>query len=111
MNGMMEYKDYIGSAEFSADDDIFFGKVQGIRALISYEGSTVAELTADFHAAVDDYLAMCASEGRKPEKGYAGTLSVCISPELHRKAALAAFSEKMTLDRFVERSIERAVER
>ncbi len=109
MNSTMEYKGYIGSAEFSAEDGVFFGKVQGVRALISYEGTTVAELVTDFHSAVDDYLEVCAAEGKEPEKGYKGTFNVRISPELHRKAAIAALSEQMTLNRFVERSIEQAV--
>ena len=44
MNNTMEYKGYIGSVEFSSKDIILYGKVQGIRALISYEGSTAKEL-------------------------------------------------------------------
>ncbi len=105
----MEYKGYTGSAEFSAEDQVFFGKVQGVRALISYEGSTVTELTEDFHAAVDAYLELCAAGGKEPEKSYKGTFNVRISPELHRQAANAALSQQMTLNRFVERSIEWAV--
>ena len=49
MKNLMEYKGYVGSVEFSAADELFFGKVQGIRALISYEGTTAAELVSDFH--------------------------------------------------------------
>lgn len=52
----MQYKGYVGSVEFSEADGLFFGKVLGIRALISYEGTNAAELVADFHGAVDDYL-------------------------------------------------------
>lgn len=111
MNGMMEYKGYVGSAEFSAEDGVFFGKVQGVGTLISYEGTSVDQLTEDFHSAVDDYLDVCAAEGKKPEKGYRGTFNIHISPELHRKAAIAALSEQITLNRFVERSIEQAVNR
>ena len=40
MRNTMEYKDYVGSVEFSEKDGVFFGKVMGIRALISYEGTT-----------------------------------------------------------------------
>ena len=58
----MKYKGYIGSVEFSESDGIFFGKVQGIRSLISYEGTNVAELISDFHGAVDDYLAFCTED-------------------------------------------------
>ena len=57
MNNTMEYKGYIGSVEFSEVDGVFFGKVQGIRSLISYEGTTARELVDDFHSAVEDYLA------------------------------------------------------
>ena len=53
----MEYKGYTGSVEFSEKDGVFYGKVQGIRSLVSYEGTTAAELVSDFHASVDDYLA------------------------------------------------------
>ncbi len=61
MSNTMEYKGYVGSVEFSEEDGVFFGKVMGLRALLSYEGSTAAELVADFHAAVDDYIALCAA--------------------------------------------------
>ena len=66
----MEYKGYVGSIEFSERDGVFFGKVQGIRSLISYEGTNASELIADFHGAVDDYLAFCKEEGHAPETAY-----------------------------------------
>ena len=56
MNKTFQYKGYVGSVEFSEEDDNFYGKVLGIRSLISYEGESVTELLADFHDAVDDYL-------------------------------------------------------
>ena len=40
MSNVIEYKGYVGSIEFSEEDCIFFGKVQGIRSLISYEGES-----------------------------------------------------------------------
>ena len=68
MNNTIEYKDYIGSIELSEEDGVFFGKVIGIRSLISYEGENVSELISDFHSSVDAYLDLCKSEGREPEK-------------------------------------------
>ena len=38
MSNTIEYKGYIGNIEFSEIDKVFYGKVQGIRSLISYEG-------------------------------------------------------------------------
>ena len=54
MNNTVMYKGYVGSVDFSADDQLLFGKVQGIRSLISYEGKSVGELIEDFHEAVDE---------------------------------------------------------
>ena len=56
MNNTMEYIGYVGSVEFSEEDALFFGKVLGVRALISYEGENARDLVEDFHSAVDDYL-------------------------------------------------------
>jgi len=70
MNNTMQYKDYLGSVEFSEEGGLFYGKVLGIRSLVSYEGRTATELVKDFHGAVNDYLALCKLEGREPEKAY-----------------------------------------
>ena len=109
MNNTMKYKGYVGSVEFSEEDALFFGKVLGVRALISYEGENARDLVEDFHSAVDDYLELCAAEGVEPEKAYKGSFNVRISPELHKKAAIAAMAKQISLNRFVEESTVRAV--
>ena len=40
----MVYKGYVGSVEFSETDNVFYGKVQNVSGLISYEGKTKEEL-------------------------------------------------------------------
>lgn len=109
MNNTVEYKGYIGSVEFSEEDALFYGKVLGIRALISYEGENAADLIADFHGAVDDYLELCAQSGTEPEKAYKGSFNVRISPELHKQAVIAAMSHNMSLNSFVETSLQQAL--
>lgn len=110
MSNTMEYKGYIGSVEFSEEDACFFGKVMGIRALISYEGTNAKELIEDFHSAVDDYLALCDAQGTAPEKAYKGSFNVRISPELHKQAVIYASAHQMTLNGFVESSMRQALE-
>lgn len=107
MKNLIEYKGYFGSVEFSSEDEVFFGKVQGIRSLISYEGTTASELTKDFHEAVDDYLALCKSENKEPEKAYKGSFNIRISPELHKKIAIYAIEHGMSLNNLVENSIQK----
>lgn len=107
MSSTMEYKGYLGSVEFSEKDKVFFGKAMGIRALISYEGTTAQELIDDFHNAIDDYLALCSEEGIQPEIAYKGSFNVRISPELHRQAVIFATSRQMSLNNFVETAIRK----
>ena len=59
MKDMMKYKGYLGSVHFSDEDNLFYGKLEFIRALVSYEGTDVKTLRRAFEAAVDDYLQMC----------------------------------------------------
>ncbi len=105
----MEYKGYVGSVEYSEDDGLLYGKVQGIRSLLSYEGNSVAELKEDFHEVVDAYLDDCKEEGIQPEIPYDGKIEIQITPELHKKIADAASSKQMSLDSYIEDIIEEVV--
>lgn len=67
--GYLKYKGYTGSVEFSEEENCLFGKVQGLYGtLISYEGSSIDEIKADFQDAVDVYLESCRERGIEPEK-------------------------------------------
>ncbi|MCI8768092.1 MAG: type II toxin-antitoxin system HicB family antitoxin [Ruminococcus sp.] len=109
MNNTFEYRGYIGTIEFSEEDALFFGKVMGIRSLISYEGKNANELISDFHSAVDDYLSVCEAEGREPEKAYKGSFNIRISPELHKQLVVCATSRQMSLNSFVENALRKSV--
>lgn len=106
---IMEYKGYTGTVEFSAENNILFGKVIGINGLVSYEGESVSELRRDFEEAVDDYLEMCRENGTEPQKCYKGSFNVRISPELHRTLAVFATSNNMTLNSVVEQALKKFV--
>ena len=68
------------------------------KALVSYEGKTVAELDAAFREAVDDDLATCQALGQVPEKPCKGSFNVRVGHDLHLAAALAANRKKVTLN-------------
>lgn len=107
MNNIIQYKNYIGSVEFSETDCLLYGKVQGIQSLISYEGTTAKELIDDFHGAVDDYLALCAEEGTEPETPYKGSLNVRFKKsDTHRRAAIYAMTHDQSLNSFIDDCVE-----
>jgi predicted HicB family RNase H-like nuclease len=40
VNNILTYKGFIGSVNYSADDHVFFGKIEGINDLVTFEGTT-----------------------------------------------------------------------
>jgi predicted HicB family RNase H-like nuclease len=106
MKDTMSYKGYTGSVHYSDDDRVFFGKVEYIRSLVSYEGTDVDSLRQAFEEAVDDYLALCQQEGRTPEQPFSGTFNVRTGSDLHRRAALLAKAQGTTLNRVVSEALQ-----
>jgi predicted HicB family RNase H-like nuclease len=110
MNNILIYKEFIGSVNYSADDHIFFGKIEGITDLVTFEGTSVDELENAFQEMVNLHIEDCKREGKPVEKSYKGSFNVRISQELHKKAAQAASVKGITLNQLVKRAISREVE-
>jgi predicted HicB family RNase H-like nuclease len=70
MKNHLEYKGYSGSVDFNATDNILFGKIVGISDTVTFEGSSIKELTEAFHEAVDDYLDTCKELGKTAERKF-----------------------------------------
>jgi len=102
----LEYKDFIGSVHFSTEDDIFFGKIEGLPDLVLFEGSTVKELKQSFEEAVNDYIEVCKELHKPVMKTLKGSFNVRINPELHRKAYNASLIKGISLNQFVQAAIE-----
>ena len=103
---MMNYKGYIGQVEYDDEQHIFSGSVINTRDVITFQGETVRELEKAFRDSVDDYLTWCREDGVEPEKPYSGKFNVRFDPSIHQRAAIAAKREGVSLNRFVERSVE-----
>lgn len=110
MKDMMQYNVYFGSVHYSDDDAIFHGKLEFIRALVSYEGRSVKELRKAFEEAVDDYLSYCREQAIEPEQPFKGSFNVRIGRDLHRRAAIAAKNEGVSLNSYIARALQRATE-
>jgi len=74
MIDMMEYKGYYGSVHYSDEDRCFYGKIEHIRGLVSYEGHDVDSIKEAFEEGVDDYLATCKAKNIIPDKSFKGLL-------------------------------------
>jgi predicted HicB family RNase H-like nuclease len=50
----MTYKGYTARVEYDERNNIFAGRILGIRSIISFNGETVARLRAEFELVVED---------------------------------------------------------
>lgn len=50
------YKGICAFAKYHEEDSIYHGKIEGVSDLVTFGGHTLAEVTADFKDAVNDYL-------------------------------------------------------
>lgn len=101
MKNTMTYKGYAARVEFDADDRVFFGRLAGIKDIITFHGETVDELETAFKEAVDDYLKTCVQLGEKPNKPYSGKLTLRIPPSVHAAIATEAEISGKSLNKWV----------
>lgn len=109
MKNTLNYKGYSGTVEFSADDEILYGKIVGIRDVVTFEADTVAKLKKAFKEAVKDYIETCQRLGKDADKEYKGSFNVRIKPRIHRLAAVRSAALKISLNQLVEKALEKEV--
>lgn len=110
MKDVMEYKGYVGSVHYSGEDEVFHGRLQGIRDLVTYEGTDVVSLKKSFRSAVDDYLHTCKELGKPADTPFKGSFNVRVGEELHKRAALVAAERKVKLNTVVRDALEEYLE-
>jgi predicted HicB family RNase H-like nuclease len=106
----MTYQGYTARIEFDERDNIFVGRVLGLRSIISFYGETVKQLRSEFKSAVDDYLADCEEQRVSPEKPASGKLLLRVPPEVHSRALVKAQASGKSLNQWATEALERAVE-
>jgi predicted HicB family RNase H-like nuclease len=111
MKNILTYKGFIGTVNFNSEDRLFYGKIEGINDLITFEGTTVDELESAFKYMVDQHIADCKTEGKPAEKSYKGVFNVRISPELHKQAAQKAIIKGITLNQLIKRALKKELEK
>ncbi|TAF43043.1 MAG: type II toxin-antitoxin system HicB family antitoxin [Sphingobacteriales bacterium] len=109
MTDILEYKGYYADLHFSAEDDVFYGKLIGINDLINFESDSVKGLKKAFKEAVDDYLETCLALKKSPDKTYKGSFNVRIPSELHKELALFAAIKNISLNDFVRYAIDMTI--
>ena len=109
MANMLEYGGYLGSLEYSPEDKVFYGKLEMIDDLVTFEADSASELEKNFHTVVDEYIDTCKELGRSPQKVYKGVFNVRIDPQLHKKLYAEALKSGISLNAFIQKTLSAKV--
>jgi predicted HicB family RNase H-like nuclease len=105
----LSYKGYVaGQIIFDEEARLFSGTVAGLRDVVHFAGRSADELAQAFRDSIEDYLAWCAERGKSPDRPYSGRFPVRLSSEQHRKAALRAAEEGLSLNAWIAKQIDAA---
>lgn len=107
MSTLLEYKGYFGSVDYSDEDEVFHGRLEFLRDLVTYEATDAKGLKRAFYEAVDDYLALCSEQGRQPDTPLKGSFNIRPGRDLHRRAMILARRRGLNLNAVVSEALRR----
>lgn len=105
---IMRYKGYATQLQFDLENRVFYGRIEGITDIITFEADSFDTAAPAFEEAVDEYLDDCQKHGWEPNRPASGKMMLRINPETHNAAMVAAKVAGMSLNKWVEGIIRRA---
>lgn len=105
---MLEYKGYRGHVIFDEEAGYFHGEVVDLKDVITFQGTSVDELTQAFKESVEDYLAFCEERGERPDKPFSGKLMLRIPVDLHRQIFVNARKSGKSINEYISEKLSEA---
>jgi len=105
---MLTYKGYTGHVELDSEAGVFHGEVLDTRDVITFQGTSVEDLTQAFRDSVDDYLEFCQLRGEEPDKPFSGRLMLRVPPTLHRRVYSQAKEAGKSLNQWIVEKLKEA---
>ena len=65
---MLNHGGYRAAVSYDDDACLFHGEVIDTRDVITFQGTSAADLRQAFKDSVDEYLKVCAERGRNPDR-------------------------------------------
>ena len=102
----MKYKGYVATVKYSDEDETFIGEVINSQDILVFDGQSVDEVKQSFHSVVDEYLEDCKKEGAEPKKPFSGQFITRLKPTLHQKLYISAKKAGISMNAYVEETLE-----
>lgn len=109
MRNIMEINGYKAVIAYDPETELFRGEFLGLNGGADFYADNVAQLKQEGELSLKIFFEMCEEKGIEPFKQYSGKFNIRLSPELHKAAALAATAEKLSLNEWISRTLEKSV--
>jgi predicted HicB family RNase H-like nuclease len=106
---ILTHDGYIAQVSFEEGDELMNGVVMNTSAVLHFAGKNIKELKKAFSDTINDYRSFCAERGKEPEKPFSGTLSLRLTPELHKRVAIEAMKAGESINQFIADKLEESV--
>ena len=71
---VIEYKGYIGVIDFDPEIDIFHGTVINTQDVITFYGTSIAELPSEMQKSLEVYFEVCEEQEKVPDNPFSSIL-------------------------------------
>lgn len=102
----MKYKGYIGQVEFDDEDGVFYGRVEGIRDVVTFQGTSVEEIRQAFWDSVDAYLEFCKEIDKEPDRNFSGEILYRTTPEIHHRIFIEAQDQGKSMSAWISLAVD-----
>jgi len=106
MRNVIEINGVKAVITYDPEISMFRGEFVGLNGGADFYATDVEGLKREGHASLKVFLDMCREDGVEPFKRFSGKFMVRISPELHAEIVAAAQSSGMSLNQWIEKTLE-----
>lgn len=105
----MDINGYKAVIAYDPETELFRGEFIGLNGGADFYADNVIQLKKEGELSLNIFLELCREKGIEPFKQYSGKFNVRLSPELHKAAVIAATAENLSLNEWINQTLEKSV--
>ncbi|AGI32138.1 TPA: type II toxin-antitoxin system HicB family antitoxin [Mannheimia haemolytica] len=109
MRNIMDINGYKAVIAYDPETELFRGEFIGLNGGADFYADNVIQLKKEGELSLNIFLELCREKGIEPFKQYSGKFNVRLSPELHKAAVIAATAENLSLNEWINQTLEKSV--
>ena len=110
MNNVMMIDGHKAVIQYDPETEMLRGEFSGLNGGADFYADNVADLHQEGMASLQTFLEVCREQGVEPYKHYSGRFNVRVNPQTHAAAAAAAAAENISLNEWVSKTLNYAVQ-